>query len=108
DGLLVFGLAVGVGDYAAAAPATDLAVLGQQATDGDRAVHFAAHIQVQQRAAIQRAARRLQFVDDLHGTYLRCAGNRATGEAAGDQVQSVFICSQLASDGADQVMHVGV
>src|SRR5690606_12547695 len=52
DGFAVLGLPFGVHDDAAATPAADFAILDQQAADGDGAVQIAAHVQVEERAAV--------------------------------------------------------
>ncbi len=54
------------------------------------AVHLAAHVEVEQAAAVDAASARFQFVDDLHGANLRRAGDRAAGEAAFQQVEGVL------------------
>ncbi|MNS36605.1 hypothetical protein D3C72_687990 [compost metagenome] len=46
--LFIFGLPLGVGHHRAAAPAANLSTLDQQAANGNRAVHLAAHIHVEQ------------------------------------------------------------
>src|SRR5690606_15957314 len=83
DGLAVFIFPIRIHDDAAATPATDVAVLGQHAADGDGAIHIAARIDVEQRAAVQPALGDLQLVDDLHRADLGRPGYRAAGEAGG-------------------------
>lgn len=108
DGLLILGLPVGVSDDAATAPAADLAVLDQQAANGNGTVHLAAHVEIQERAAVEAAPGRLELIDDLHGADLRRTGDGAAGETAGDQVQRILARCKLGGDATDQVMHVGI
>ena len=60
------------------------------------------------RAAIDPARLRLQLVDDLHRADLRGAGDRAAGEAGGDQMQRVEAGLQPSAHHRDEMMHRGV
>src|SRR5699024_4309346 len=77
---LVFCLAVGAGDDAAADTHFSRTIgIEIQRADGDVEVHAQTGADVAQAASVDAAWLWLQFTDDLHGPHLRRAGDRAAG-----------------------------
>src|ERR1035438_8604985 len=104
--VLVFG--DGVGDDAGAGLDVALLAIHVQGADGDAGIQIAGKIRIENRAAVDTAARGLQLLDDLHGADLGRAGERAGGEAGAEGVNGGEFGPEAAFERADQVHDVGV
>src|ERR1700693_394127 len=77
DRFLVLGAGIGVGDYAAAGLDIDAAVLDQDGAQRDGGVRIAGVTEVADRAGVDPAAHRFEFVDYFHRADFRRARHRA-------------------------------
>ena len=66
-----------------------LIAVKHQRADRDRLIHVAARAEVAHRAAVESAAHRLEFLDDLHGAHLGRAHQRAGRKGRGKQVEGI-------------------
>src|SRR5262245_50838863 len=71
-------------------------------------VHVAASSEVTHRTAIQAPTHRLELIDDLHGAYLRCADEGASGKGRREQLESIALRSQRAVHAADDMHYVAI
>src|SRR3954447_4308115 len=93
----VLACRVGVGDDARTGLHVRTPATQHQGADGDSGVHVATDIEVADDSAVDAASSRFERLDDLHRAHLRCAGQRAGGEARAGHVQR----GQLRADGTD-------
>ena len=106
QGLLVFGLGIGVEDDAAACGKMEHAAGDDGRADGDGQIHRVVKTDIADAAAVQVAAARFQFVDDLHGAHLGTAGDGAARKGGLDQIHAVFVRFQFPLDPRYQVVHI--
>src|SRR5256714_6309318 len=98
DTFLLLGLRIGIGHDAGAGLHVHHAVLHQRGAQHDGGVHLAGGGEIADRAGVESALVLLQFVDDLHRPYLRCARDRARWEATGERVDGVASLGERALD----------
>ena len=106
---LVLGAEVDVHRNDAAAGLIAVAIAAEdERANGDGLIHVPAPAEITHGAAVQLPPHRLEFVDDLHGAYLRCTHQRAGGERGRKQIERILAGSQLTVDSADDVHDVAV
>ncbi len=97
-----------VGDDAGAGLHIQRAVLDHRGADGDGQVHVAVEAEITDRAGIDAALGRLQFVDDFHGPHLGRAAHRAGRESRLQHRDRIQPGLQLAFDVGDDVHHMRI
>src|SRR6185437_3531325 len=104
--LFLFALSDGVGDDAGAGLNVATFAVHEERADGDAGVEIAGEVGVDNRAAVDAAAGRLELFDDLHGANLGRAGERARGEAGAQSVDGCKVGFERSFERADQMHDV--
>lgn len=108
EGLLVLHGWDAVGDDSGTSLDVGLVAFDDQGAEGDAGVHVAAVVDVADGSSIGSTAMGFELVDDLHGSNLRCSGDRAGGQAGSKGVEGIEAGSELAGDIRGDVHHVAV
>ena len=87
--LLVLGLRIGVKDDPAAHLIIEVFALVDERTDGDVEIHGSVESDVADRTRINGTDRRLELVDDFHGTDLGTSRDRASWKGGPEEVREV-------------------
>src|SRR5262245_39453134 len=97
-----------LGRDAAAALERGAARMKENGADGDVEIHMAGEAQEADRTAINVARYLLDLGDDLLGSDLGRAGDRAARKAGGNEIAAALAARQPAGDHRRQMMHRGV
>src|SRR5208282_6620089 len=84
------------------------AIFRDERAQRDAGIEIAGKIQIQDGAAVNAAASRLEFVDDFHGANLGRARKRSGRKAGRKSIKAIKALAQFPAQGGDEMHHVRI